>query len=68
MLQYDAAETRLVVRDDGVGMQSDPIASNGTSGHFGIVGMRERATRAGGSLSITSAPGTGTQVELVLPT
>ncbi len=49
-------------------MQSDPIASNGTSGHFGIVGMRERATRAGGSLSITSAPGTGTQVELVLPT
>jgi signal transduction histidine kinase/streptogramin lyase len=68
VLQYDDAETRLVVRDDGVGMQSDPIASNGTSGHFGIVGMRERATRAGGSLSITSAPGTGTRVELVLPT
>jgi signal transduction histidine kinase len=37
------------------------------SGHYGIRGMRERAERIGGELSITSEPGSGTRVAVAIP-
>ena len=55
----------IAVRDDGVGFDSDPQKPG--AGHFGLVGMRERARLAGGVLSATSAPGRGTTVQLSLP-
>jgi nitrate/nitrite-specific signal transduction histidine kinase len=33
-------------------------------GHWGVMGMHERARRAGGTLDITSAPGQGTMLSL----
>ncbi len=52
---------KLVVRDDGRGF--DPESGNGPEqGHFGIVGMRERAECLGGSLEVRSSPGNGTEV------
>jgi signal transduction histidine kinase len=52
----------LWVTDDGIGM--DPaFLKDGKRGHYGIVGMRERARRIGAELSITSG-GTGTKVKL----
>jgi signal transduction histidine kinase len=36
-------------------------------GHFGLVGMYERATRLGGNLSIRSTPGEGTKVVAFVP-
>lgn len=36
-------------------------------GHYGVVGMHERAKRAGGTLAVTSAPGEGTTVRLEVP-
>ncbi len=49
------------VRDDGVGFVpgDDPA---GPHGHYGLVGMRERAHIAGARLHLTSAPGEGTAV------
>jgi signal transduction histidine kinase len=37
------------------------------SGHYGLLGMRERARLAGGSLEIDSQPGAGTVLRLRLP-
>lgn len=55
----------LVVRDDGVGF--DPAARSVRARHLGLISMRERARRLGGSLRIRSAPGAGTTVRLECP-
>jgi NarL family two-component system sensor histidine kinase YdfH len=52
------------VRDDGVGF--DPAAT-GQVGHYGLLGLRERARLVGGRLEVTSAPGLGTALRLFLP-
>ena len=51
------------VRDDGGGF--DPLAVQ--AGHYGLLGMRERARLVGGSMEIDSAPGAGTVITLHLP-
>ena len=54
------------VRDDGVGI--DPkVAQKGKEGHFGLRGMKERAERLGGKLTVVSSHGSGTIVTLVVP-
>jgi signal transduction histidine kinase/streptogramin lyase len=59
---------RLILRitDDGVGMDS-ALLEHGRPGHFGLQGMRERAAHIEGKLTITSAPGAGTVVTLIVP-
>lgn len=56
---------RVVIRDSGPGF--DP-ASVPQSGRFGLQTMKERAEDAGGTLSIESGPGLGTQLEVTVPT
>jgi len=56
----------LRVSDDGHGIE-EQVAAKGKSGHFGLVGMYERAARVRGKLTISSSPGAGTKVELVVP-
>ncbi len=51
------------VEDDGVGF--DPAERDGRG--FGLTSMRERARALGGQLSISSAPGAGTKIEVVIP-
>ena len=51
----------LRVADDGCGFEPDDVAR---SGRLGLVSMRERADRLGGTLTIDSAPGAGTTVSL----
>jgi len=54
------------IRDNGKGM--DPaIINHGRSGHYGLRGMQERATKIGGKLNVRSAPGAGTEIELSIP-
>jgi NarL family two-component system sensor histidine kinase YdfH len=55
----------IEVRDDGVGF--DPVVMANRAGHYGLLGMRERARLAGGTLDIKSAPGEGTKLLLRLP-
>ncbi len=59
-LSREDGATVTRVRDDGRG-----LGANGRNGH-GLAGMRERATLAGGTLDVRSAPGGGTTVELRL--
>jgi signal transduction histidine kinase len=54
---------RLTVSDDGRGF--DPAAV--PEGHFGLIGMGERARLLGGELRIDSSPGHGTTVEVSAP-
>jgi signal transduction histidine kinase len=59
---------RFVVEDDGVGF--DPVAVNRRKGaimHIGLATTRERVELAGGSLEISSSPGTGARFTLTLP-
>jgi signal transduction histidine kinase len=51
----------LTIQDDGIGFD---MKSDAVSGHFGLVGMHERAELAGGKLKIESEKGKGTQVML----
>ncbi|MEW6060127.1 MAG: ATP-binding protein [Actinomycetota bacterium] len=55
---------RLEVSDDGVGFD---ISQPAAGGHLGLVGMRERAEMAGGSLQVESRPGEGTTVRAWVP-
>lgn len=52
------------ITDDGRGFD---LGDKGEAGHFGLVGMKERAELAGGSVTIASTPGEGTVVDLFLP-
>jgi len=56
------ARAAVRVRDDGRGF--DPAAGPDDREPLGLVGMRERALLAGGTLSVASAPGRGTTVQL----
>ncbi len=55
----------LRVRDDGRGFE--PTAVRRAGRHLGLVSMRDRAAGAGGRLTVDSAPGSGTVVEMEVP-
>jgi ligand-binding sensor domain-containing protein/signal transduction histidine kinase len=65
-LVFDTSRVQLIVRDDGRGFDKQ-TARNEKAGHFGLVGMRERAEQIGGTLSIQSANGSGTEVVADVP-
>lgn len=53
----------LTVKDDGQGFDPERIPG----GRFGLVGLRERAKLLGGSLTVTTQPGRGTEVRARIP-
>lgn len=55
----------LRVTDDGRGF--DPTAVRSAGRHLGLVSMRDRASGAGGTLTVESAPGKGTEIEMEVP-
>jgi signal transduction histidine kinase/ligand-binding sensor domain-containing protein len=66
VLEFGPRHLRLRVRDDGSGFVPEDAEAARRSGHWGIAGMRERAARMGGTLTVESVPGS-TLVSLVLP-
>ena len=64
-LHYDRDALRLSVRDNGRGFVVDSAVAK--QGHFGLLGMKERASSIDGSLEIASAPGEGSVVTLNVP-
>jgi signal transduction histidine kinase len=64
-LEYDRDSIRLRVVDDGRGF--DFVPSGDVKEHYGLRSMQERAELAGGRLTVVSAHGKGTTVEIVVP-
>lgn len=63
---YGDKSLALRVRDDGRGVEQETVQA-GRAGHWGIVGMRERARSLGSKLNIWSRSGSGTEVEVTVP-
>jgi len=57
----------LTIRDDGVGFDPEQAARLLKDGHFGLVGMRERAEMGGGRMDLDSRQDHGTTIHLTLP-
>jgi signal transduction histidine kinase len=67
-IQLDYGDAALVLRVRDFGRGFDPGSAQGPEqGHFGLSGMAERAQRIGGTLAVTSNPGSGTTIEATLP-
>jgi signal transduction histidine kinase len=62
-VEYSRRRLRVMVRDNGCGMDSQVIRS-GRPAHWGLLGMRERARSIGAQLRILSRRGAGTEVEI----
>jgi signal transduction histidine kinase len=65
-LSYEDRSVRLTVADDGTGFNVDPDRRT-YAGHWGLLGMRERASQLRGKLVVRSAQGTGTTIMLRVP-
>jgi signal transduction histidine kinase len=63
-VRADGERAELTVADDGRGFDREAVRDRGG---LGLVGMRERAERLGGTLTVEAAPGTGTTIRLSLP-
>ena len=66
MLERTGNNVNLKITDNGCGFQTDD-AFAGMGGHFGLIGIRERAERIGGEFRLGSQPGAGTEVEVTVP-
>jgi signal transduction histidine kinase len=61
----ESRQLRVSVVDDGNGFTVEKDFHS-YEGHWGLLGMRERANEVGGALTVRSAPGSGTTVTLLL--
>jgi len=68
VVRFTDRDLKIEIRDDGTGFFSPDHPGDLTAGgHYGILGMHERAEIIGAKLQITSTPGNGTFVSLSLP-
>jgi signal transduction histidine kinase len=63
----DGSNAVLVIDDDGQGFDQGDLASRLTNGHIGLRALGDLVARAGGRLTVTSAPGQGTRAEVRVP-
>jgi len=67
-LDFGDNEISLEVSDDGIGFQMPKSPTDfAPNGHFGLLGIRERADLIGGRLEVQSTPGKGTRLSVRLP-
>jgi signal transduction histidine kinase len=64
-LEHSRNRFRTLIRDNGCGTDADVIRS-GREGHWGLAGMNERSERIAARLRVLSAPGAGTEIDLVI--
>jgi signal transduction histidine kinase len=65
-LEFAPDSVALQISDDGQGFMPE-LSAGARDGHFGLLGMSERAKRIGGRLALTSAPAMGTTVRVEIP-
>lgn len=67
-LRVHPTEAVMTVRDDGIGfLVPDQLSTLAHRRHFGLIGIAERVTLAGGNLTIHSQCGGGTEVAVRIP-
>lgn len=67
-LTFERKTLQLVVTDNGKGFRvPSALAELAQQGHFGLMGIQERVWAVGGSLSLQSNPGHGTEVVVTIP-
>jgi signal transduction histidine kinase len=64
-LGYESSKVQLRLHDDGYGFDFLTVGQ-ASSGHFGLLDMRERAEKIGARFSLTSRPGYGTEILLLI--
>ncbi|HVO97085.1 MAG TPA: two-component regulator propeller domain-containing protein [Bryobacteraceae bacterium] len=64
-MESTAEQLKLSVRDDGSGFSREN--GNVGPGHYGLIGMRERAAQIGAELEVDTEPGRGTTITVLLP-
>jgi signal transduction histidine kinase len=64
---FSEAQFSLRVRDDGNGIDPSVFQQGSRPGHWGLPGMRERASGFGGQLHVWTEAGAGTEIELTVP-
>lgn len=68
-LKFTPSETKLLYNDNGVGFDLASLQQDkALRGGLGIMSLQSRAALLNGSISITSAPGTGTTASVSIPT
>ncbi|MEU4827531.1 ATP-binding protein [Actinomadura sp. NPDC023710] len=65
-LAWDGGDAVLTVADDGCGFEIQAPSMLAAGGHYGLIGLRERAERVGGTVQMDSEPGRGTTVTVRL--
>ena len=66
VMTCDDMQATITVMDDGCGFNPEAVPADGYN-HFGLLFMRERMAQIGGSLTIHSRLGGGTQVTIQVP-
>ncbi len=66
---YNDAAVSVLIEDNGVGFDAETVMEQGdtSEGHFGLLGMQERAMIVGAQFAVTSKPGQGTRVHVRFP-
>lgn len=69
LLAFDGSQMRAVVQDDGRGFDQDQAQRQSLTRRpsLGLAGMQERASLLGGTVTVRSKPGQGTQIEALIP-
>lgn len=63
---YSEEQLRLRLRDDGRGIDPQVLREGRRPGHWGLPGIRERASQIGAKLDVRSQEGAGTEVQLAV--
>jgi signal transduction histidine kinase len=66
-LESGVGRIKMIIVDNGKGLDQTKVNDLSSSGKLGIMGMRERAQLLGGTLSIESELGKGTAIIVEIP-